>query len=94
MMTGLLQDIRYAIRQLRKNAAFTALVVITLALGVGANTAVFSTVSALLLHPHLFPDMERLVLLREGRPSQGDDEKTFAAAPSKNWPLFALRIST
>lgn len=79
-MNGLLHDLRYALRQLRKNGGFTAVAVITLALGIGANTAVFSTVSALLLHPHSFPDIERLVLLREGRPSQGDDEKTFAPA--------------
>jgi putative ABC transport system permease protein len=69
-MAGLSQGVRYAARQLRKNRGFTALTMITLALGIGANTAVFSTVSALLLHPHSFPDIERLVLLREGRPSQ------------------------
>ena len=79
-MTALFQDVRYALRQLRKNAGFTALAVMTLALGVGANTAVFSTVSALLLYPHSFPDIERLVLLREGRPSQGDEEKKFPPA--------------
>src|SRR5260370_25503214 len=80
MLTGILQDFQYAVRQLRKSPGFNAIAVITLALGIGANTAVFSAVSALLLHPQSFPEMDRLVLLREGRPSQGEDEKTFAPA--------------
>lgn len=79
-MQSLIQDLRYASRLLKRNPGFSTVVVITLALGIGANTAIFSTVDALLLHPHSFPDMERLVLVREGRASQADDDKAFSPA--------------
>lgn len=79
-MNTLLQNLRYAARMLWKNRGFTAIAVITLALGIGANVAVFSTVNALLLHPQPFPNLERLMLIREGRASQGEDEKRFSIA--------------
>ena len=70
MVEAFLQDCRYAIRVLRKKPAFAAIAVLTLALGIGANTAVFSVASAFLRKPVSFPNTDRLAVMLELAPQQ------------------------
>lgn len=61
------QDVRYTLRQFRKNVVFTLVLVATLSLGIGANTAIFTAINGVLLRPLPFPDPDRLVALSESR---------------------------
>lgn len=79
------QDVRFGARMLWKRPGFTTVAVLTLALGIGANTAIFSLVSAVLLKPLPFPEPERLVMLWEDATSIGFPQNTPAPANFVDW---------
>src|SRR6267154_3529937 len=80
-----LADIRYGLRALRRNPTFTAVALLTIAIGIGANTAVFSVVNSVLLKPLNYPNAERLVSLHQsapGAPGLADFESGLHLSPS------------
>ena len=84
-MDQLLKDLGYGFRSLMKRPGFTAVVVLTLAVGIGANTAVFSVVNAILLRQLPFHDPEQLVTLWERNPARGYEQNPPAAGNYVDW---------
>src|SRR5262245_38854542 len=87
-MHTLSQDLRYAIRTLGRTPGFTLVAILTLALGIGANTAIFSVVQAVLLRPLPYPRSAELMALNETLPPKGDrPARPTAIAPptTKDW---------
>lgn len=77
LLASLGQDLRYGFRTLRKNPGFTAIAMLALALGIGANTAIFSVVNGVLLRPLAFPDPDRLLMIFETTPEFGKNSVAY-----------------
>src|SRR5947208_12729850 len=84
-MTTFLHDIRYGLRMLLKHKGFSAVAILTLALGIGANTAIFSLVNGVLLRPLPFPDAERIVYIEGKNPQAGITESNISFLDFTDW---------
>src|SRR3977135_2571047 len=84
-MDTLLQDIRFGARMLLKHKGFTAVAVLGLALGIGANTAIFSLVNGVLLRPLPFPDAERIIYIEGKNPAAGITESNISFLDFTDW---------
>src|SRR2546425_797788 len=93
-MTGLLEDVRHASRRFRKSPGFTAVAVLTLALGIGANSALFSVVHEVLLRPLPYKDPDSLVMVWQQNPHRGWLENAVSGGPfplkGKSYPFVVI----
>src|SRR5688572_17659488 len=85
MIKQILQDMRYALRILVRKPSFTFVVVMTLALGIAANTAIFSVVNGVLLRDLPFPDSDRIVTLFENNTVDGIERDDVSPANFLDW---------
>ena len=92
-MSNLLQDIRYGLRMLLKHKGFTAVAIIALGLGIGANTAIFSLVNGVLLRPLPYPDAERIVYFEGRNPSQGITDSNISLLDFQVWTTQSQAFS-
>ena len=93
-MSLLAQDLRYGFRMFRKSPGFTAVTIAVLALGIGANTAIFSVVNGVLLRPLPYPDSERIVDVAHVPPQDiFPGHKTFSVSPA-NYLDWRARASS
>ncbi|HTU50320.1 MAG TPA: ABC transporter permease [Acidobacteriaceae bacterium] len=81
----LLQDVRYTLRTLRRDRSFTVVAVLILALGIGANIAVFSVVNTILLRPLPFPDSQRLIRITAKDPKGGESSMTYTTDATQEY---------
>ena len=91
------QDLRHALRQLARSPAFAGIVVVTLALGIGSTTAIFSVVEAVLLRPLPYPEADRLVRIIERPAEQVNDvgyQQSLAAIWTRDLPVLRAQVPT
>jgi predicted permease len=90
MLETLLQDLQFGLRMLRKNPGFSLIAILTLALGIGANTAIFSLINSALLKPLPYPDAEQVVSVWEAPPGGG---RAVSPGAFKDWRAQSTKLS-
>jgi predicted permease len=94
LVETVIRDLRYGLRTLRRSPGFTAVATLTLALGIGANTAIFSIVDAVLLRPLPFPDSDRLALIWATDTRAGDREDVASYPDFEDWKAQSASFSS
>jgi predicted permease len=94
LIDDLVRDLRYALRTLARNPGFTLAAMLALALGIGANTAVFSVVNSVLLHPLPFAEPDRLVMIFNSRPAVGITTGPASMADILDWKARSRSFQT
>ena len=92
-MNTFLQDIRFALRMLLKHKGFTAVAIIALGLGIGANTAIFSLVNGVLLRPLPYPDADQIVYFEGKNPQQGIRDSNISVPDFQDWTTQSSAFS-